>query len=113
MHQFHAMTSNLSRLLLVLLVLSGLILARTSGTGGAVKEQSRALVHVAQASEAIGQVTQALQNLELALALAQQTQDRVWIATVLDNLGRTYLAARNTEAAMEHLTQALEMATPE
>jgi CHAT domain-containing protein len=151
MHQFHAMTSNLSRLLLVLLVLSGLILARTSGTvaavdptpdtvmqqglqayergafeqalaawkqasqlyesGGKVKEQSRALVQVAQASEAIGQVTQALQNLELALALAQQTQDRVWIATVLDNLGRTYLTARNTEAATQHLTQALELAT--
>jgi tetratricopeptide (TPR) repeat protein len=77
--------------------------------GGKVKDQSRALVHVSQASEAVGQVNQALQNLELALALAQQTQDRVWIATVLDNLGRTYLAARNTEAAMQHLTQALEM----
>ena len=81
--------------------------------GGKIKDQSRALVQVAQASEAVGQVNQALQNLELALALAQQTQDRIWIATVLDNLGRTYLAARNTEAAMEHLTQALEMATPE
>jgi CHAT domain-containing protein/Tfp pilus assembly protein PilF len=153
MQQFHAMTSNFPRLLLVLFILSGLILARTSGTvaavdpspdvlmqqglqayqrggfeqalaawkqaaqlyerGGNGKDQSRALVQAAQASESIGQVSQALQNLELALALAHQTQDRVWIATVLDNLGRTYLAARNPDAAMQHLTQAMEMAAPD
>lgn len=71
--------------------------------------QSRALVHSAHASESIGRVTQALQQLELALPLAKQTEDRVWIATVLENLGRAYLVAQNTEAAMQYLDEALEM----
>ena len=31
----------------------------------------------------MGQVTQALQQLEVALALAQKSQDKVWTATVL------------------------------
>jgi CHAT domain-containing protein/Tfp pilus assembly protein PilF len=78
---------------------------------GKVREQSQALVLAAQASESIGQVSQALQQLEVALALAEQTKDRVWIATVLENLGRTYLAARQPDAATQHLTKALEMAT--
>ena len=79
---------------------------------GKAKEQSMALVQAAQASESLGQVMQALQQLEVALALAQQINDRAWTATVLDNLGRTYLAARQPDAAMQHLTQALELATP-
>jgi CHAT domain-containing protein len=76
---------------------------------GQVRDQSRALVQTAQASEATGQVNQALQQLEVALALAQQIQDRAWTTTVLDNLGRTYLAARQPDAAMQYLSQALEM----
>ncbi len=80
---------------------------------GQVRDQSRALVQTAQASEATGQVNQALQQLEVALALAQQIQDRAWTTTVLDNLGRTYLAARQPEAAMQYLTQALEMNPPD
>lgn len=78
---------------------------------GKVREQSQALVQAAQASESIGQVGQAVQQLEVALALAQQTQDRIWTATVLENLGRAYLAARKPDAATQYLTQALEMAS--
>jgi CHAT domain-containing protein len=78
---------------------------------GKVREQSQALVQAAQASESIGQVAQAVQQLEVALALAQQTQDRAWTATVLENLGRAYLTARKPDAATQYLTQALEMAT--
>ena len=77
---------------------------------GKPMEQSRALVQAAQASESMGQVTQALQQLEVALALAQQSQNKVWTATVLNNLGHSYLAGRQPDAAMEHLTQALETA---
>ena len=77
---------------------------------GKVKEQSQALVQAAQASESLGQITQALQQLELALTLAQQTGDRAWIAAVMESLGRTYLAARNPDAAMQYLTQALAIA---
>jgi CHAT domain-containing protein/Tfp pilus assembly protein PilF len=71
-------------------------------------EQSRALVAAAQASESMGQITQALQQLEVALALAQQSQDNAWTATVLSSLGHAYLAGRQPDAAMSHLTQAME-----
>ena len=75
---------------------------------GKPMEQSRALVAAAQASEAMGQVTQALQQLELALALAQKGQDKPWTATVQSSLGHAYLAGRQPDAAMSHLTQAME-----
>src|SRR5215467_6278701 len=77
---------------------------------GKIGEQSRALVQAAQASESLGQVSQALQQLELALALAEPLQDKAWTATVLSNLGHASLAARQPDAAMQHLTRALEIA---
>jgi tetratricopeptide (TPR) repeat protein len=77
---------------------------------GRTGEQSRALAQAAQASESLGQVSQALQQLELALTLAQQTGNRTQIATMMESLGRTYLAARKPDAAMQYLTQALAMA---
>ena len=51
-----------------------------------------------------------MQQLELALTLAQQTGDRARIAAVMESLGRTYLAARKPDAAVQYLTQALAMA---
>jgi CHAT domain-containing protein len=77
---------------------------------GRVGEQSRALAQAAQTAESLGQITQALQQLELALTLAQQTGDRAQIAAMMESLGRTYLAARKPDAAMQYLTQALAMA---
>ena len=77
---------------------------------GKPMEQSRALVQAAQASESMGQVMQATQQLELALALAEPLQDKAWTATVLSNLGHASLAARQPDAAMQHLTRALETA---
>jgi len=77
---------------------------------GKIKEQSQALVQLALASQALGQLRQALQQLELALALAQQTGDRAWTASVLGSLGRAYLATRQTDAAQHHLAQALDLA---
>src|SRR4026207_1059671 len=71
---------------------------------GKTGEQSWALAQAAQASESLGQVSQALQQLELALALAQQTGDRARIAAVMESLGRTYLAARKPAAAVQYLT---------
>jgi len=72
--------------------------------------ESRALVSAAQAAQALGQSGQAIQQLELALALAQQGTDLAWRATVLDQLGRAYLTARQLDAASTHLTQAEELA---
>src|SRR5215510_16605546 len=149
MHKADAMKSNLARLALVIIVATGLLLARTGKIAavdpspeslmqlglesyqrgafdqalaswkvaahlyeqaGKPMEQSRALVQAAQASESMGQVTQAQQQLELALALAEPLQDKAWTATILSNLGHASLAARQPDAAMEHLTQALEIA---
>ena len=78
---------------------------------GQLMDQSRALVQAAQASEATGQVNQALQQLEVAYSIAQKIQERTWTITVLENLGRAYLAARRPDAATQYLTQALEMTT--
>ena len=77
---------------------------------GKIGDQSLALAQAAQASESLGQVGQALQQLELALTLAQQTGDRARIAAVMESLGRTYLAALKPDAAEQYLTQALAMA---
>jgi CHAT domain-containing protein len=77
---------------------------------GRTLDQSRALVHAAQASTALGQTKQALQLLDLALSLAQQTDDGVWRATVLGVTGETYLAARQLDAAEQHLAQSIEYA---
>src|SRR5262245_9976907 len=149
MHKAEAMKSHLTRLTLVIIVATGLLLSRAGKIAavdpspeslmqlglqsyqrgafdqalaawkvaaqlyqqsGKPMEQSRALVQAAQASESMGQVTQAQQQLELALALAEQGQDKAWTATVLSNLGHASLAAGQPDAAMEHLTRALEIA---
>ncbi len=75
-----------------------------------IDKQSQALTQAAQASESLGHVSQALQQLELALILAQQTGDRNRIAVVMEGLGRSYLAAHKPEAAKDYLTQALAIA---
>jgi CHAT domain-containing protein len=150
MRTIDGMTSNLVRLVLLLILATGFVLAKAAGTvaaleltpdplmeqglqayqrgsfdqalaawkqaadryerDGRVKEQSRALAQAAQASESLGQVSQALQQLELALTLAQQTGDRSRITAVMESLGRTYLAARKPDASVQYLTQALAMA---
>jgi CHAT domain-containing protein len=84
--------------------------AQTYGRNGHAKEQCQALIQAAQASEALGHVSQAVQQLELALIVAQRTDDRRLIATVQDSLGHAYLAARNPAAAVEYLNQAADSA---
>src|SRR4029079_6648834 len=80
---------------------------------GRMLDQSRALVLLAQASTALGQTKQALQSLDLALVLAQQTGDPVWLATVIGAIGETYLATRQLDAAEQHVNQAVELARKE
>jgi CHAT domain-containing protein len=75
-------------------------------------EQSRALTHVAQAYQALGQLIKTLQTLELALALSQTVQDPAWTASILDSTGRAYLAAGKLDAAAQYFDQALSMARP-
>ncbi|NOS80286.1 MAG: CHAT domain-containing protein [Nitrospira sp.] len=83
--------------------------ARQYDAQGQVHQQSQALVAAARAAESLGQTRQALQLLELASTLAQKEPDALWRATVLAQLGHTYLTARQLDAASAHLTQASEL----
>ncbi|MEK7764257.1 MAG: CHAT domain-containing protein [Nitrospirota bacterium] len=85
--------------------------ARQYDLQGQAHQQSQAFVAAARAAESLGQTRQALQLLELASTLAQKEPDAVWRATVLAQLGHTYLTARQLDAASTHLTQARELTT--
>ena len=78
---------------------------------GQSHQQSQALVAAARAAESLGQTRHALQLLELASALAQHEPDVLWRASILAQLGHTYLTARQLDAASTHLTQARELTT--
>ncbi len=84
--------------------------ARGYHDAGSPAGESRALASAAQAQQALGHSTDALQSLELASALAQQAPDPSWTAALEAQLGRTYLAARQLDAAEQHLTRARELA---
>jgi len=72
--------------------------------------QVDALLLSAQASMELGQSKSALQTLELALGVAQKTGNQLSLATVLSQLGRTYLTLRQLPEASEYLTQASTLA---
>ncbi len=83
--------------------------ARQYEAQGQAHQQSQALVAAARAAESLGQTRQALQLLELASTLAQKEPDALWRATVLAQLGHTYLTARQLDAASTHLAQARDL----
>lgn len=70
---------------------------------GNTSAQVEALVLSSQASLSLGQSKQALQSLELALALADKYGDPLVEASVLGHLGRTYLTLRRLTEALEYL----------
>ncbi len=78
--------------------------------GGNTKGQIEALTRLALAQQNLGRYTQALQSLELALALAQQTGNSTSLASLYGSLGSTYLAAGNKDGAAEYLALALKLA---
>ena len=78
---------------------------------GNMPGQFEALILSAQASMGLGQSKQALQSLELALALAQKGDDAPAKASALGHLGRTYLTLGQLPEASEYLQQAVESAS--
>ncbi len=72
--------------------------------------QFEALGLSAQASMGLGQSKQALQSLELALALAHTSGDPLVEASALGQLGRTYLTLGQLAEASEFLRQASDLA---
>jgi CHAT domain-containing protein/Tfp pilus assembly protein PilF len=79
------------------------------GSGNA-PAQIEALVLSAQASMGLGQSKQALQSLELALALAHQSGDPLVEAPILGHLGRTYVTLGQLPEASEYLQHASALA---
>ena len=77
---------------------------------GNAPAQVEALVLSAQASMGLGQSTQALQSLELALTLTQNSGDPLPEASVLGHLGRAYLTLGQLNAASEYLQHASALA---
>ena len=73
-------------------------------------QQSSALIHVAQAYQALGQYREAVQNLESALALAEKSNDRAQVAIALGTLGNVYLATGPAETAQKYLDEGLRLA---
>jgi CHAT domain-containing protein len=80
---------------------------------GNAPAQVEALVLSAQAAMGLGQSTQALQSLELALALAQTSADPRSEASVLGHLGRVYLTLGRLGEASDYLQHASALATQE
>lgn len=77
---------------------------------GNTPAQFEALVLSAQASMGLGKSKDALQSLELALALAHTGDDPLAEATALGHLGRTYLALGQANEASEYLHRASALA---
>lgn len=73
---------------------------------GNTPAQFEALILSAQASMGLGKSKDALQSLELALALAHKGDDPLSEATALGHLGRTYLTLGHVNEASEYLHQA-------
>ncbi len=73
-------------------------------------EQSSALIHLAQAYQALGHYRDALQNLESALALADKSNDRTQLAIARATLGNVYIATGPLETARKHLDEGLRLA---
>ena len=73
-------------------------------------EQSSALIHLAQAYQALGHYRDALQNLESALAIADKSNDRTQLAIARATLGNVYIATGPLETARKHLDEGLRLA---
>ncbi len=75
--------------------------------------ESRALALLGQGYHALGNNRQAVQTMELALALAQQGRDREWQTELQGKIGALYMGHRQFDAAGQYLTEALASARNE
>ena len=73
-------------------------------------QQSSALIHLAQAYQALGQYGDALQNLDAALALAEKSNDKTQGAIALATMGNVYIATGPSEIARKYLDEGLRQA---
>jgi len=75
-----------------------------------LRQTSRARTQLAQAYQSLGQFSEALKNLELALTAAKSSADSVQIADVLGRLGDLYVATGPVDTAQKYLNEGLRLA---
>jgi CHAT domain-containing protein/Tfp pilus assembly protein PilF len=75
-----------------------------------LSQTSRARTQLAQAYQSLGQYSEALKNLELALTAAKSSADNVQIAEVLGRLGDLYIATGPADTAEKYLNEGLRAA---
>jgi CHAT domain-containing protein len=77
---------------------------------GRVREQSEALLAMAQAHQSLGLYNAAVSDLDAALSLAERGGDTVRQAEILGSAGSLYVAMGDTEKAEQYLPKALQLA---
>jgi CHAT domain-containing protein len=87
--------------------------ARAYAKAGRAREQTHALLALAQAQQSLGLYREALRDLTQALAVAEKTADAVRLAEVLGSAGSLYAALGDTGKAEEYLPRALGLARDE
>jgi CHAT domain-containing protein/Tfp pilus assembly protein PilF len=70
-------------------------------------QQCKALTHLSQAYQALGQYKEAIKNLESALLLAEKSGDRTQMAFALSTLGAVYIATGPADLALRYLNEGL------
>jgi CHAT domain-containing protein/Tfp pilus assembly protein PilF len=73
-------------------------------------QQSIALIHLAQAYQALGQYRDSVQSIESALSLAEKSNDKTQVAIALASLGNVYIATGPSEMARKYLDEGLRLA---
>ena len=84
--------------------------ARLYAEQGDLSKQTEAVTYLAFVHESLGQYRKALQQLELAQALAQRTGSQNRLAPILGRIGGDYLALGQMEAADKVYVEAVEQA---
>jgi CHAT domain-containing protein len=87
--------------------------AQAFAQAGRVREQTDALLALAQAQQSLGLYREAIRDLNKALAAAEQGADAVRLAEVLGSAGSLYAALGDLEKADEYLPRALQLARDE
>jgi len=77
---------------------------------GRAKEQTEALIYLAQSLYQLGQYRKAGLTLELALGMAKRSANDEYVGLILGRLGNVAFALGHSEAAKEYLTQGLAIA---
>ncbi|MGE5304056.1 MAG: CHAT domain-containing protein [Alphaproteobacteria bacterium] len=77
---------------------------------GKVSEQIEVLTFLGQAYQSLGEYKDSLKSLAIALVLAEKSQDRAQLATVMGGLGNLYIATGPAEKAQHYLNESLGLA---